>query len=144
MSNTERSQIKNKSCTLERVTEGLLIDRNIVNEHVTDRRAYLVPFRPVVGKPPDDYRVPSGELHVVVVRMLATHRDDVWSHYRCCVHSRRQRIGNNLGSLAGGNLEEIVTKVFDSRVGRGGIGQVRQASGDVGLAARPNGGSCAR
>src|SRR5262249_16392446 len=135
MSDTERSQIKNKGSALEPVTQSLLIDRNIVNKHVTDRRAYLVPFRPVVGKPPDDYRVPPGELHVVVVRMLTTHRDDVWGHHRRCVHSRRQGIGDDLGSLAGGNLEEIVTKVFDSRVGGGGIGQARKASGDVGVAA---------
>src|SRR5262245_29802577 len=144
MSGTVRSDITNKSCTLERVTECLLIDRNIVNKHVTDGRAYLVPFRPVVGKPTDNYRVSPGELHVIVVWMLTTHRDDVWGHHRRCVHSRRQGIGNDLGSLAGGNLEEIVTKVFDSRVGGGGIDQARQASGDVGVATRRNGRSCGR
>src|SRR5262245_3065339 len=123
MSDTERSQIKNKSRALERVTECLLIDGNIVNQYVTDGRAYLVPFRPVIGEPAYDNRVSPGELHVVVVRMLSTHRNDVWRHHRRCVHSRRQGIGDDFGALAGGNLEEIVTKVFDGRIGGGSIGQ---------------------
>ena len=51
MSDTERSQIENESCALERGAECLLIDGNIVNKHVSDGRAYLVPFRAVIGEP---------------------------------------------------------------------------------------------
>ena len=137
---TNHTEIENEGGALKRGAERLLVNRDVVNENVSDGSADLIPFGAVAAKPAQNDRVAFGELHVIVIGMLSADGNDVGCDHGCGVHARRDRIGDDLGSLAGGNLKEIVAEVFDGRVGRGGIGQAREISGDIGVAARGRGG----
>src|SRR5262245_14232689 len=100
MGDAKQTEIKNECRALERRTECLLINRDVINKHISYARADLVPFGAETPKTAQNDRVSARQFHVVVVRMLSTHRHDVRRYRRRWMHPRRQGIGDDLGSPA--------------------------------------------
>lgn len=134
------AEVEDEGGALERGAERLLVDRNVVDQNVSHSGADLIPFGAVAAEPAQNDGITLGEFHVIVIGMFPADGNHVGCDHRRRVHTRRDRIGDDLGSPAGGNLKKIVTKVFDGGIGRRGKGKVAEISCDIRVAARSDDG----
>ncbi len=93
------AEIEDEGGALQGGAERLLVNWHIVNQNVSNRRADFFPLAPYF-KPAENDRIPLRELHVVVIGMLPADGYYVGGYHRCRVHAGRNRIVDDLGSLA--------------------------------------------
>src|ERR1700756_1769076 len=135
MRDTENTEIEYEGGTFERVAEGLLVDGNIVDEDVAHCRADLVPLGAIACQAPKNDWLTLGKFDIVVIRVLSAHRHYMWGHYRCRVHTRSNGVGDDFRSSLGGNLKEVVTKIFDQGVRLGCVDGFEEPPRHIGVAA---------
>jgi hypothetical protein len=83
MHDAQCSQIKDKCGSLDRVRAGgVLIDRYVIDENVSDAHAHLVPLRAIIFETAQNHRIALDELNIVVVVMLSAHGYDVARNVR--------------------------------------------------------------
>jgi hypothetical protein len=106
---TEAIHLENEPSPLDglRITwNSSLMDRNIVDQDIVKGKIDLIPVFSIIFKTSKNNRIPLGKPYIIMIPMLPPNRYDVRPYLGHGETHGSEWVCDDLGSSAGGDLEE--------------------------------------